>query len=227
MRIPILVLLLVAFSPSTSAQTIFVQVPAGFRVEIAPPQLRVEVPPPAPSPRHVWMPGYWSFASGNYVWVPGSYVVAPQPEARWMPAQWVLRDGAWYFEPGRWTAGGVAIAPPAPPRTYQPPPPPARQPPPPRRLSREEAVQRAYEIASQYGMQPLRVREVEPDDRMWKVKLLLAGGGKAKIEIDPWSGAEMRFKVEGQCHPSQYWDGERCRHKGKGHGARKHDDDDD
>ncbi len=76
-------------------------------------------------------------------------------------------------------------------------------------------------------MQPLRVREVEPDDGVWKVKLLLANGGKAKIEIDPWSGAEMRFKVEGQCHPSQYWDGERCRHKGKGHGARKHDDDDD
>ncbi len=26
------------------------------------------------------------------------------------------------------------------------------------------------------------------------------------------------------CHPSQYWDGEHCRHKGKGKGARKHDD---
>ncbi len=26
-----------------------------------------------------------------------------------------------------------------------------------------------------------------------------------------------------QCHPSQYWDGTQCRHKGKGHGARKHD----
>ena len=25
------------------------------------------------------------------------------------------------------------------------------------------------------------------------------------------------------CHPSQYWDGETCRHKGKGRGARKHD----
>lgn len=25
------------------------------------------------------------------------------------------------------------------------------------------------------------------------------------------------------CHPSQYWDGEQCRHKGRGHGARKHD----
>lgn len=25
------------------------------------------------------------------------------------------------------------------------------------------------------------------------------------------------------CRPSHYWDGHRCRHKGKGHGARKHD----
>ncbi len=25
------------------------------------------------------------------------------------------------------------------------------------------------------------------------------------------------------CHPSQYWDGNQCRHKGKGKGARKHD----
>jgi hypothetical protein len=28
---------------------------------------------------------------------------------------------------------------------------------------------------------------------------------------------------EKRCHPSQYWDGNECRHKGKGHGARKHD----
>jgi hypothetical protein len=25
------------------------------------------------------------------------------------------------------------------------------------------------------------------------------------------------------CHPSQYWDGVQCRHKGNGNGARKHD----
>ena len=25
------------------------------------------------------------------------------------------------------------------------------------------------------------------------------------------------------CHPSQYWDGAQCRHKGNGRGARKHD----
>ncbi len=27
-----------------------------------------------------------------------------------------------------------------------------------------------------------------------------------------------------ECKPSQYWDGEQCRHKGQGKGARKHDD---
>jgi hypothetical protein len=26
-----------------------------------------------------------------------------------------------------------------------------------------------------------------------------------------------------QCHPSQDWDGSKCRHKGQGKGARKHD----
>jgi hypothetical protein len=30
-------------------------------------------------------------------------------------------------------------------------------------------------------------------------------------------------KGKKKCHPSQRWDGRRCRHKGKGHGARKHD----
>ncbi|HEY0710413.1 MAG TPA: hypothetical protein VGG33_26645 [Polyangia bacterium] len=29
--------------------------------------------------------------------------------------------------------------------------------------------------------------------------------------------------MRSSCHPSQYWDGQTCRHKGKGHGARKHD----
>ncbi|MGB8933182.1 MAG: hypothetical protein WCC48_18205 [Anaeromyxobacteraceae bacterium] len=244
MRIPVLVLLLVASSPSALAQTVFVQLPAGFRVELAPPRLRVEAPPPAPSPSQAWVPGYWSFANGNYVWVAGAYVAAPQPGARWAAARWVNRDGAWYFEPGRWLTGGVVTAPPPayqppppgyqqqpppyqpPPPAYQPPPPPPRQPPPPRRLSREEAEQRAYQIASSHGLQPQRVQEAEPDDGAWKVKLILAGGGKAKIEIDPWSGAELRFKVDGQCRPNQYWDGDECRHKGKGHGARKHDRDD-
>jgi hypothetical protein len=30
-------------------------------------------------------------------------------------------------------------------------------------------------------------------------------------------------KAKKDCHPSQYWDGSQCRHKGQGKGARKHD----
>lgn len=32
-----------------------------------------------------------------------------------------------------------------------------------------------------------------------------------------------RHKRHRRCRPSHYWDGYRCRHKGRGHGARKHD----
>lgn len=32
-------------------------------------------------------------------------------------------------------------------------------------------------------------------------------------------------KQRRDCHPSEYWDGYQCRHKGNGHGARKHDHD--
>lgn len=30
-------------------------------------------------------------------------------------------------------------------------------------------------------------------------------------------------KKSKKCKPSHYWDGHKCRHKGKGKGARKHD----
>ncbi len=99
---------------------------------------------------------------------------------------------------------------------YPPPPPPRAAPPPPqRRLGRDEAVQLAWQYAAQHGLQPARAREVEREDRSWKVELELAGGGKAKVVIDAWSGAELRFKVEGG-----------HRRHGERHGE-EHDEDDD
>jgi hypothetical protein len=35
--------------------------------------------------------------------------------------------------------------------------------------------------------------------------------------------SQHRASKAKKCHPSQYWDGNKCKHKGKGHGARKHD----
>jgi hypothetical protein len=33
-----------------------------------------------------------------------------------------------------------------------------------------------------------------------------------------------KSNLSANCDNNQYWDGEKCRHKGKGKGARKHDD---
>jgi hypothetical protein len=40
----------------------------------------------------------------------------------------------------------------------------------------------------------------------------------------PTKTKKSEMKSPPDCHPSQYWDGHQCRHKGKGKGARKHDD---
>lgn len=50
---------------SCARRTVVVQRPAP----------RVEVIPVAPSPRHVWVKGYYKPRGRHYVWVPGHYVV--------------------------------------------------------------------------------------------------------------------------------------------------------
>ncbi len=101
----------------------------------------------------------------------------------------------------------------APPPAYPPgPPPPGAAPPPQRRLTRDEAVQAAWQYAAQRGLQPSGVREVEREEGRWEVKLNLAGGGRARVVVDAWTGAELGFRVkEG---------GERRHHE-------RHEDDDD
>lgn len=37
------------------------------------------------------------------------------------------------------------------------------------------------------------------------------------------SGSALNSGGSQSCDNNQYWDGTMCRHKGKGHGARKHD----
>ena len=39
----------------------------------APPPVRVEVVPRAPSHRHTWVPGHHRWRRNHYVWVPGHY----------------------------------------------------------------------------------------------------------------------------------------------------------
>jgi WXXGXW repeat (2 copies) len=71
-------------------------------VRVAPPAPRVEVVPRAPSPHHVWAPGYWGWRHPvGHVWYGGHWIVA-QPGYAWEPAHWSERGGYWHFVEGHW-----------------------------------------------------------------------------------------------------------------------------
>lgn len=56
---------------------------------------------------------------------------------------------------------------------------------------------------------------------LWAFSVFLVA---ANVGCVVTSGAPRRtHAARPACHPSQYWDGMQCRHKGRGRGARKHD----
>lgn len=81
------------------AQTVIVP---GVRVSVAPPPLRVEVRPLAPSAAHVWIPGHWAWRAGAHVWTAGYYALPPSPGYHWVHARWVNEGGQWVFFEGHW-----------------------------------------------------------------------------------------------------------------------------
>jgi hypothetical protein len=49
----------------------------GYIVATGPPPPPDEVIIVAPSPRYVWVPGYYEYRGGTYVWIKGSYRIPP------------------------------------------------------------------------------------------------------------------------------------------------------
>jgi hypothetical protein len=68
-----------------------------------PPAPRVEVIGVAPGPGFVWVRGYYRWAGGAYLWVPGRWARPPYAGAVWVPGRWAHhpRQG-WYYVDGRW-----------------------------------------------------------------------------------------------------------------------------
>jgi hypothetical protein len=92
----------------------------GIRVTVASPAPKYEAPPPAPSHRHIWVPGYWAWQGGKHIWLEGHWAMPPHPGYVWEPARWAQENGAWMFYDGHWRSGeepqaGVVYQPPAPP----------------------------------------------------------------------------------------------------------------
>jgi len=114
-----IVFLVVLICPPAALAQHFV---TGVRVAIAPPALRLEVVPQAPSLRHQWIAGYWAWRAGKQMWIAGQWTMPPSPGYVWEPARWENRGGAWFYYEGHWRPADA----PDPSYVYQPPPPPGR-----------------------------------------------------------------------------------------------------
>ena len=84
-------------------------VPPGLRrapVEVVvvkpPPALRIEIPLPRPSPKHIWVPGYWTWQTDAYVWAPGVWMLPPEPNAVWVEPRVEKRSGVSIYISGFW-----------------------------------------------------------------------------------------------------------------------------
>jgi WXXGXW repeat (2 copies) len=91
---------MLSFAPALAhAQAVIVP---GVRVSVAPPPLRAEVRPVAPSPNHVWVNGHWAWRGRAHVWVGGHYALPPGAGYHWVQARWVNEGGQWTFFEGHW-----------------------------------------------------------------------------------------------------------------------------
>ena len=81
------------------------RVPTEVVVRQPPPPLREEVIITAPSPRHIWVSGYWTW-NNAWGWVPGHWELPPQRLAQrltvWVPGQWVQSGYELVWRPGHW-----------------------------------------------------------------------------------------------------------------------------
>jgi hypothetical protein len=99
---------------------LFAQIGIDIRIGTPPPALRIETPPPPPSPGHYWIPGHWRWEGGQHVWVAGHWEAARAGQV-YVRAYWAKEGDAWVFHPGRW----VKVVPPpdfVPVRVNMPPP---------------------------------------------------------------------------------------------------------
>jgi hypothetical protein len=78
------------------------QIAVGISVRVAPPPIPVYAQPVCPGDGFIWTPGYWSYADGDYFWVPGTWVRAPFVGGLWTPGYWGWGGGVYLWHAGYW-----------------------------------------------------------------------------------------------------------------------------
>ena len=67
-----------------------------------PPRAEVIVERERPSPRHVWISGYWVWRGGAHAWVGGHWELPPRERVVWVEPRWEVRGGSYVFVAGTW-----------------------------------------------------------------------------------------------------------------------------
>lgn len=75
---------------------------ASVYVRFGPPAPAREVVVVRPSPRHVWVPGYYRWHGGRYAWASGYWAVPPRPRAVWVPGYWAHQPRGYVWIGGYW-----------------------------------------------------------------------------------------------------------------------------
>lgn len=76
--------------------------PQEIVVVTPPPVARQEIVYARPSPRHMWVPGFWSWYGDRYVWIAGHYALPPRGRQQWVPPRWERRGSNYLFVEGHW-----------------------------------------------------------------------------------------------------------------------------
>ena len=86
------------YSPPPVAQSLDVEVGATQ----APPPLPDYEQPPCPEDGYMWTPGYWHWASSDYYWIPGTWILPPRVGVLWTPGYWGFVGGGYRWHIGYW-----------------------------------------------------------------------------------------------------------------------------
>lgn len=68
----------------------------------APPAPQQEPVLEQPSPKHVWIPGYWTYRDTHYVWISGRWELPPREGAVWVAPRWEREGNAYRYYEGYW-----------------------------------------------------------------------------------------------------------------------------
>jgi hypothetical protein len=76
--------------------------PVEVVVKEAPPAIRVEAMTARPSVAHIWVPGFWVWESGSYVWTKSVWILPPEPAAVWVQPRYEQRASVHIMISGYW-----------------------------------------------------------------------------------------------------------------------------